>query len=180
MLRTASYITLGISALFLAANVPSVSANSSVSVSNNGEDVKTNVHVQTNTGGNTICQNGKCTTTSSSNNGKSTVCVNGVCNTSEDGDVNYQSENGNTKVNIQTNGEANGDQGVVTKKGVPTITPTLFKDVNQEVKGAKTKAEDIKKQVKEKVEKEKEKGFNLLNFLEAEIEGIKNIFSFWK
>jgi hypothetical protein len=180
MLRTASYITLGISALVFAVNVSPVSAataNTSVSVSNNGEGAKTNVHVETNTGGNTICQNGKCTTTSS--NGKSTVCVNGVCNTNEDGDVNYQSENGNTKVNIQTNGEENGDQGVVTKKGVPTITPTVFKDT-KEVKGAKTKAEDIKKQVKAKIEKEKEKGFNLLNFLEAEFEGIKNIFSFWK
>lgn len=77
-----------------------VFASTEVEISNN-DSVKSNVSVKTNTGENTICVNGKCTTTSNDNQGKSTVCVNGKCYTSEDGNINVKSIDGNTTVNIE-------------------------------------------------------------------------------
>ncbi len=73
---------------------------------------ETNVNVESNTGNNTICVNGKCTTTT--NEGKSTVCINGNCQTAA-GSITVHAKDGNATVNVTTNVTA-GSQGA-------TITP---------------------------------------------------------
>ena len=163
MKYTATLFTFGLFSLFLAI-VPTTfaSTDTNVEVSNNGQGASTHVNVQTNTGGNTICQNGKCTTTSGGT-GTSKVCVNGVCHTGDEGDIDYKSEDGNTKVNIQTN------DSITTMPHI-TVVPTRIKDV----KGAHTKAEDIKDEVVQKVQDER---FHLRQFLQTELTALKKFFS---
>lgn len=171
MIRPASLITLSISALFLAVFLAPVSF---------ATESRTTVNVDNNTGGNTVCVNGKCTTTTS--NGKSEVCVNGKCFTGDDGDVNYQSEDGNTKVNITNNNssvnvrqdsDSTIDDKVLAEKGKPTITPTVFKDVQ----GAKDELNKKKEEVKEKIAEAK-KEFDFMKFFQDELASIKKLFSF--
>jgi hypothetical protein len=112
--------------------VGKVFANTEVKISNN-DSVKSNVSVKTSTGENTICVNGKCTTTSNENQGKSTVCVNGKCYTSEDGDINVKSIDGNTTVNIE-NSENNASNSSITpveKKASMEAKP-LLKSLGEE------------------------------------------------
>lgn len=170
MNRTAFLSLCSLSALFLAAFVSPVLAES-----------RTTVNVQSNTGENTVCVNGTCTT-SSEGTSNSKVCVNGQCWDSTDGDVNYKSQDGNTNVNISNNTKSvevqqNGDEGVVVKKGQPTITPTLFKnEVKKEVQGVKDEL-DAKKQEAEKKIEEAKKEFNILSFIQTELEEIKKFFT---
>jgi hypothetical protein len=120
MKRLAGFYTLiTISAFLFLPHVVFADSYTSVTSSNNGPDSQNDVSVQSNTGGNTICQNGNCTTTSGGN-GQSTVCINGNCTTST-GDVDMQSDNGNTQVHI-TNGVSGAP---VTISPVPTNTPTI-------------------------------------------------------
>jgi hypothetical protein len=86
------------------------STDTSIDVSNNGEGAKTDVSVTSNTGNNTICQNGKCTTTNNNGESKTTVCIEGKCETT-DGNVDIQE--GNTKIKVTTNSDETD----------PTVTP---------------------------------------------------------
>jgi len=127
-------ILLSAVALLVVLSHPSkVNAETNVEISNNGEGATSNVDVHTNTGGNTICVNGKCTT-SGENNGKSTVCINGKCQTSTDGDLHVTSEDGKAKVNVDHSKVNVGSYNQSTKS-----------------------AEEIKKEVKDKIEKIKNK-----------------------
>ncbi len=132
-------------------------ADSSVSVSNNGEGSHNEVNVESNTGGNTICQNGHCTTTSGGN-GKSTVCINGNCQTS-DGDIDMQSDDGHNQVHI-----SNDDSVTVTPEPTddtvspepslspePTITldPTVTQIRHQVRKQIKEQINQLKEHVKD-------------------------------
>lgn len=114
-------------------------AETNVNISNNGIDSKTSVDVKTNTGQNTICRNGECTTTES-NNGKSTVCINGKCETADDGNINIKSENGNTTVNI-------------TNKGTSTFSAEKEKIEikDQASRAAQDKKNEIKEQINEQI-----------------------------
>lgn len=87
--------------LFLFPQTVFADSSTIVNLSNNGSNSQSDVSVQTNTGGNTICQNGNCTTTSGGN-GQSTVCINGQCQTSS-GNIDMQSNKGNSKVHITNN-----------------------------------------------------------------------------
>jgi hypothetical protein len=92
-------------------------SSTSVDISNNGDSSHNEVNVQSNTGGNTICQNGNCTTTSGGN-GQSTVCINGNCQTSN-GNIDMQSDDGHDQVHISN--DASNVSPTVTS--VPTDAP---------------------------------------------------------
>lgn len=159
MIRTASLITIGIT-LFGFAAAPAFAES------------RTNVSVTSDTGSNTVCVNGECTTTSGENNGESTVCVNGKCFDSKNGDVNYQSEDGNTKVTINSNSSVN-----VTQNGEKTIdiANDVKPTIEQEVKAAKEELEGKKKEAEEKINEVT--GFDLMKFLQAEFESLKKLFT---
>jgi hypothetical protein len=70
------YTLITISAVFLLPQTAFADSSTTVNISDNGANSQSDVNVQTNTGDNTICQNGNCTTTSGGN-GQSTVCING-------------------------------------------------------------------------------------------------------
>lgn len=99
-----------------------VTAKTNVEISNNGEGARSSVKVQTNTGNNTVCINGECTTNKDTDNGKSTVCVNGKCETSEDGNLNVQSEDGNVKVDISNEGKNSQKTEDKSTEGKETVT----------------------------------------------------------
>jgi len=109
----------------------------------------TNVHIQTNTGQNTVCVNGKCTT-SDEGNGQSTVCVNGKCYTTDEGTIDVKSEDGNDTVHV----------GTTSSEGA-TISPqkVMHKEILQDKKAA---IAEKKKEIKEKIQ---EKHFDLGNLL---------------
>lgn len=117
----------------LLATAPLIFAENTVTISNNGEGARSEVNVSTNTGNNTVCVNGKCTTSEGSA-GKSTVCINGKCTTSE-GDI--QMEEGEAKVNIQ-----NGKSEVKVQQGT---SGTNNVEVKQKVEGVSDKADTEKK-----------------------------------
>ncbi len=123
-------------------------AETSVDVSGNGPGVKTNVNVQTNTGQNTICQNGECTT-STPTNGVSKVCVNGECHTSTDGNFNYKSADGNTKININNSSSTNNS----TKSSVNTSVNINTNTSSNESQ----KIDEEKSQIKENLDTQKKK-----------------------
>src|SRR5258706_11612202 len=85
------------------------------------ESSHTSVDVETNTGGNTICQNGKCTTTTE-NNGTSHVCVNGKCYDSNSGKLDVQSDG--AQVHINNNANSNTPTIEPTEIPLPTIRIT--------------------------------------------------------
>lgn len=103
--------------LFLVPQIALADSSTSVNISDNGSNSQNDVNVQTNTGGNTICQNGNCTTTSGGN-GQSTVCINGQCQTSS-GNIDMQSDNGNDQVNVTNNSSGTS----VTVSPAPTEVP---------------------------------------------------------
>lgn len=93
------YTLILIISLFLFPQGVLADSSTNVNISNNGSNSQTHVNVSTNTGGNTICQNGNCTSTSNGN-GTATVCINGNCQTSNDGNINVQAQNGNDQVTV--------------------------------------------------------------------------------
>jgi len=105
------YTLITIFAIALLPQAAFADSSTSVDISNNGGGSHNEVNVQSNTGGNTICQNGNCTTTSGGN-GQSTVCINGNCQTSN-GNIDMQSDNGHDQVHISN------DASNVS----PTVTP---------------------------------------------------------
>lgn len=129
------------------------SVDTKVEVSNNGEGASSDVKVETNTGQNTICQNGKCTTTS--NNGKSTsnVCINGKCYTSE-GDLHVQSEDGKSKVDINTDTGSNesGNSTDEEKTNVTTTPePTPDDEIRKEVEKKVAEQRNIFEQIAQSI-----------------------------
>lgn len=145
MKKTALTIVGTVTAILAVA--PLAFAESSVSITNNGEGSSSSVNVTTNTGNNTICVNGKCTT-STGETGKSTVCVNGDCKTS-DGDIKVESEDGNTKVNIKSNGTSSVK--IDQKSNVSENATDEIEDALKKAKEAKKQADEIKKKADEKV-----------------------------
>ena len=157
MIHAAAFFTLTLATLFLMSISP-VAA-------------ETTVNVNSNTGGNTVCQNGKCTTTEGTS--KSKVCVNDQCWDSENENVDYESPDGNTKVKITNNSDAKVEQEseqntnttVTVTDGAKKIEPTI----KQEVKAAKDEA-------KKKIE-EMTKEFDIMEFINAQLEEIKGLFT---
>ena len=131
MKHSGSIFIFGVLLAFLSVPIHKASAETNVNISNNGEGASSNVDVHTNTGGNTICVNGKCTTTNA-NNGKSTVCINGKCQSS-DGSIHAESQDGKTKVRIDNS----------SKQEV---------EINNSSQSTKS-AEELKKEMKAKLEK---------------------------
>lgn len=108
-----------------------------VSISNNADNAKSNVSVKSNTGENTVCINGECTTSSDEGESKSTVCVNGKCYTSDDGDLDV--EEGNSKVHISNSDEKASVSTTLTPK------PTIIKEAEKE---------EIKELIKQSIDKQ--------------------------
>lgn len=157
-----------------------LAADSSVNVSNNGANSHTSVDVESNTGQNTICQNGKCTTTGS-NNGSSHVCVNGKCFDSSDGNVNYKSEDGNTNIHINNNsGETLGAtsapvNNTIAPSAKPDTSNSFDKD-SKEITGKKNEIQQKLNDLQNKVKNDKKKADEYRNVLQEIIDGIKNFF----
>jgi hypothetical protein len=138
--------------------------------------VSTSVDVKSNTGNNTICVNGKCTTTTGGAS-KSKVCVNGKCYEAE-GDLEVISDDGKTRVNIKNNNDFSG-------VSVPQQFDSKL-DVDKEVQGtsieAKNKAEKELKKAEESVsraqEKAEEKKFDIIKFIEERLALLRWIVTF--
>ena len=151
MKRTAiitSVLALGISVILPQA------AFAEVNVEVTGNDASSNVNVhQEGSSSTTICQNGKCTTTGGGS--KSTYCVNGKCTTTDD-NVDYQSEDGNTRIKINNNSSDDevGPTISVTKPPKPTITKPTITITQEEID---KKVEEAEKKVDEAVERIKER-----------------------
>ncbi len=181
MKRTA-FTFIGISTTLLAI-APSVFAASNVSITNNGEGASSTVNVQTNTGNNTICVNGKCTT-SGGEAGKSTVCINGKCTTSE-GNVNVQSEDGTAKVNINNNNSSvNVEQKSERKTSVQVNQETQGASTDSKTEEEKKKVGEARKKAQEKIEKAraeaavKDSNFDFEQFVEERLEFLRKIVTF--
>lgn len=183
MIRPApSFMLLSILAFIFSFIVPPLqaSAETNVKVSNNGEGSTTRINVQSNTGGNTTCINGQCTT--SDGNSKSKVCVNGECYESEGGSVNVNSVNGNTTVNITKDGKSTTkvtqtNQGNVESNVNVTTGNVTKEDIEKKVQGAKDEINKKKEEVKKEAE-EATKGFDIMSFIQVELENIKRLLTF--
>jgi energy-coupling factor transporter ATP-binding protein EcfA2 len=141
---------------------------------------ETNVKVNNSTGGNTVCVNGKCTTTEGTS--KSKVCVNGQCWDSTDENVDYKSPDGNTKVKITNNTTATTVAQSSDSKSTTTVNATsdvmnIEPTIKQEVKAAKDKVQAKKEEVKKKIEETKQK-FDIMTFINAQLEELKSLFTF--
>jgi hypothetical protein len=157
--KTATFISLGATMLVLA---PIALATSSV---------RTSVNVSTNTGNNTVCVNGNCTTSNGST-GKSTVCINGKCTTSE-GEIHMEEQG--AKVEIK-NGSSN-----VSIEQKASAESTNRVEVKQDVKGSATSQEELDKAKKEiedakkKVDEAEKENFDLVVFIKEQMESIRRI-----
>ncbi|HVF69065.1 MAG TPA: hypothetical protein VNA13_00720 [Xanthomonadales bacterium] len=180
-MKKKSFIFIGISAVFLAV-LPHAFAYSTVSISSNGEGATSSVDVTTNTGNNTVCVNGNCTTSQGST-GKSTVCINGKCTTS-DGDIKAESEDGSAKVNIKNNSssvkvEQKSDSKTSIQINQESLGASIKADTDEEA--AKKKIEEEKKKAQKKIEKAKkeaEKDFDLQEFVEHQLEFLRDLVTF--
>lgn len=125
-------------------NSPFVLASTNIRVENNATSSKTEINVESNTGNNTICQNGKCTTTQ--NNGDNKVCINGKCYVNENKNIVETSENGKTKIIIQQSNSSN--KNMIDNKIEKNATHEGKSKFNKDSKFA-SKAGEIKEKVKE-------------------------------
>lgn len=148
-------------------------AETSVDISNNGSNAHSSVDVQTNTGNNTICQNGKCETTSSGN-GESKVCINGNCQTSKDGNLNIHTEDGNTKVNIQNSTNNNPSTYSYPKPGSENKTNSQVNINSNKTDNIKNKIEEKKKHLKQKIEQERNRLPQQSNAFQQLLDNINN------
>lgn len=140
---------------------------------------RTNINVENNTGGNTVCVNGKCTTSEGS--GESTVCVNGKCWDSTNGDVQYKSEDGNTNVNITSNSKSvtvqqNNNESSKTNIDVTNDANDIAPTIKQQVQGAKDNLQAKKDEAEKKID-EATKGFDIMTFIKTEFEEVKSFFN---
>ncbi len=148
-------------------------AEVNVQVSNSEGSSQVNVNSES-TGTSTICQNGKCTTTGGEST--STVCINGKCTTTNE-DVNYQSEDGSTKVEVNNSGAKVEVSPIITNKENPTPTlsePTITQNPEVEKKIAKVeeKVEEMQSQVKQRM---KDKDSMIGAFIQSEIASLQNL-----
>jgi hypothetical protein len=171
-MRKSAFAIIGIASTLLVMP-PVVFAENSVEISNNGKGAKSDVNIRTNTGNNTICVNGKCTT-SEGKEGKSTVCINGKCTTSE-GDINIKSEDGNTRVNI----DKNGDSSVrVEQKSDNSSNKVEIKQGVEGTSSSKLEKGNAKKQTSSTVQKIKEKRLAILNLINEKLRALREIITF--
>jgi hypothetical protein len=153
------YTLITIFAIALLPQAAFADSSTSVDISNNGDGSHNEVNVQSNTGGNTICQNGNCTTTSGGN-GQSTVCINGNCQSSN-GNIDMQSDDGNDQVHINND---TSDSPTATVTPVPTdatisISPESSLSPVPSMTPDPTIAQmrkQVRKQIKEQVKQLKE------------------------
>jgi hypothetical protein len=170
-MRQSAFAIIGIVSLLVIA--PVVFAENSIEIVNNGTSAKSDVNIRTNTGNNTICVNGKCTTTQGKE-GKSTVCVNGKCTTSE-GNINIKSDDGNTRVNIEKNGESS----VKIEQNSDNSSNKV--EIKQNVEGTSTsklEKDDTKKQGSATVQKIKENRSVILNLINEKLKTLREIITF--
>jgi hypothetical protein len=147
-------------------------AETNVDISNNESSARTEVNVQTNTGQNTICRNGECTTTSNNGTTTSKVCVNGECFTGDN--VDYKSEDGTTSVQINNSNTTNSTQNN-TDSEVKALSDTAT-DFEAEINKQK---EEIKKKVedqKEKIQDQKQKLEEQKNIFQKLIDDLRDLF----
>jgi len=153
---------------------PMVMAEVSVNVSSDTSS-ESDISVQSESSGtSTVCQNGKCTT--SGGEGKSTVCVNGKCTTSGE-DVDYKSEDGNTRIRINNNstnvqaGPTDTEDKTIPTKPQPKIT--VDPEIEKEIEEAQKESEVIQERVKQRV---KEQESALQTFIKAELASLQKFF----
>lgn len=166
MKRTA--LIIGIVSLFVLPTV--VLAEVNVNVSNGESTSEVNVQSES-SGTSTVCQNGKCTTSNGENS--STVCVNGKCTTSGE-DVDYKSEDGNTRIRINNN-STNVQVGPTDTDGTPFPTKpqpaiTVDPEIEKEIEEAQKESEVIQERVKQRI-KEQESALDA--FIKAELESLQ-------
>ncbi len=170
-MRKFTAILIGIATTFLTV-APMAFAVTSVNISNNEEGSRSTVDVKTNTGSNTVCVNGKCTT-SSGERGKSTVCVNGKCETS-DGDMHVQSEGASAEVNISKDGNSSVNIQQNTNGSLRSKV-----EVNQAVEGTSVSVEKkAEKKSSEKTELEDSKKFDIKEFVSEKLKFLRDIVTF--
>jgi len=163
--------------LLLSLFLPStVSANVHVSVEGNGDNAQTSVSVnQQGSTQSTTCVNGSCSTSGAT--GKTEVCTNGECKT-YDGNVDYKSDNGNTKINVQNTtsiiqitpssklDDNQSDDDL-------TVTPSVSPSVVDKQKHAEKHAQ-VKNEIKHL---SKSHEAFLSNFLKKEMDSLQQLFS---
>ncbi|GEM_PF-5450099 len=169
MKRSVQSYIIGILALFGLLVVPLAFAETNVDISNNDEGAHSSVDVHTNTGNNTICQNGKCTTSNGSN-GKSTVCINGKCETSEDGSVHMESNDGHSKVDI--NNKTGNSSVNVNQNSTTNVSDDG--EAQDDISGTPSPTD----KVKEKKEEVKKVNDAFTEFFKSELEFLKKLFTF--
>ncbi|MGH9858262.1 MAG: hypothetical protein ACRD4B_10500, partial [Acidobacteriota bacterium] len=151
-------------------------ATSHVSIENNSEGAHSSVQVnQEGSGQTTVCQNGRCTTTGGSS--QSTVCLNGECKTYEDGNVDIQSDDGNTKVKINNHHSDDVSKEDFFEEKDSHKTPAIQpNDVTPEPTLA-AKIEKVKKEVAKTnariKERMKSEDALLSSFIESEIAALQ-------
>lgn len=131
-------------------------------------NVSTNISVRQNTSSNV--------TSVTQTNGESKVVVNGKEITpDENGNINYESEDGHTTVRVNNNGSTT----------TPPAKPTLSPEIKEKIEETKKEHEEKKKELKKKFEEQKkeikekldDKKFNLREFFEKEFPLLKKFFS---
>lgn len=162
MKRAAPFIIASTVSLLSILVVAPVFANTDVEVSNNGEGSSTHVDVQTNTGNNTICINGKCTTTTGGN-GTSHVCINGKCYDSDSGNLNVQSDDGHAKVDINNTGAVQPTEEATQSpeptgeiheprlhlRTVPSVSPSITPEISKILSEHKKDIDKMRQQMED-------------------------------
>lgn len=164
MKHAAFLILFGLTAVFMLPQSAFATVDVRVS-STNDSTSSVNVDSQ-DSGTTTICQNGKCTTTGGEST--STVCVNDKCTTTKD-DVNYQSEDGNTRIRINKNG-TNVEVG--PKGTTPNPTITIDPQMQKEIEEAQKEAEAVQNRIKQRA---KDQESSLQTFIKAELENLQKL-----
>lgn len=172
MKHTALLILFGLTVGFLFPQTVLAEVNVHVSSSN---DSSSRVNVESHSEGTTtVCQNGNCTTTGGDN--KSTVCVNGTCTTASE-DVNYQSEDGNTRVQINnnsTNIQVSPTEHITPKPTESKPTITIDPEIEKEIDEAQKEAQAVQERIKQKV---KEHEGLIQSFIRTEMENLQKLFN---
>lgn len=130
---------------------------------------RTVVDVETDTGGNTVCVNGECTT-SSNGTSKSRVCVNGECFES-DGDLHLESQNGETSVSIDNSSESS----VIVEQNSKNEVKSEI-NIDEEVKGTSSKSDE--EVATDAASDSDNKGFSWVKFVKDQLSFLRGIITF--
>jgi len=139
------------------------------------------MHVKTASAKTTVSVNSTSSnTTHISGTTRVEVTTNGetkVIETDKNEDINYESEDGTTKVHISN---SNSDS-TITPPAKPTLSPEAKEKIDEMKKDHAKKKEEIKKKLEEQKKEIKEKlddkTFNLREFFEKEFPFLKKLFS---